>query len=135
FQAGELDVLVSKASVIGHGVNLQSADRMIFAGYDESYEAMHQAIRRAHRQGRTGRLDVFVPMAPEEEGTVNTLQTKASRWYEDAKRQQAEFVAALQGDLRAFRTGGEMTSYADTPERLPTVETEHFRLIHGDCVE
>lgn len=135
FQAGELDVLVSKASVIGHGVNLQSADRMIFAGYDESYEAMHQAIRRAHRQGRAGRLDVFVPMAPEEEGTVYALQAKAARWAEDARRQQAEFVEALRGDLHAFRTGGEMTSYADTPDRLAPVETDHFRLIHGDSIE
>lgn len=135
FQAGELDALVSKASVIGHGVNLQSAERMIFAGYDESYEAMHQAIRRAHRQGRVGRLDVFVLMTPEEEETVYTLQAKASRWYEDAQRQQSEFVDALRGDLQAFRTGAEMTSYADAPERLAPVEADHFRLIHGDSVE
>ncbi len=135
FQAGEFDALVSKASVIGHGVNLQSADRMIFAGYDESYEAMHQAIRRAHRQGRTGRLEVFVLMTPEEEGTVHALKVKARRWVEDSQRQQAEFVEALSSDLHAYKTGGEMSSHADDAERLDPVETEHFRLTHGDCVE
>lgn len=135
FQAGDLDVLVSKASVIGHGVNLQSADRMIFAGYDESYEAMHQAIRRAHRQGRSGRLDVFVLMAPEEEGTVSALQQKARIWYDDSQRQQAEFVDALRDDLSAYRTGARMETHMDLPQRLEPVETDHFRLIHGDCVE
>lgn len=135
FQAGELDALVSKASVIGHGVNLQSADRMIFAGYDESYEAMHQAIRRAHRQGRRGRLDVFIPTTPEEEGTVNALQVKQVRWAEDAARQQSEFVEALGADLEAFRTGGEMGHYVDIADRMDQVETEHFRLIHGDSIE
>lgn len=135
FQAGELDVLVSKASVIGHGVNLQGADRMIFAGYDESYEAMHQAIRRAHRQGRVGRLDVFIPVSPEEECTVATLRAKARQWHDDSRRQQVEFVDALGADIHAYRTGTDMESYADTPDRLAPVESQYFRLIHGDSVE
>ncbi len=135
FQAGELDVLVSKPSVIGHGVNLQSADRMIFAGYDESYEAMHQAIRRAHRQGRVGQLDVYVLTTPEEEGVIHTLNVKAERWKEDAARQEQEFVSALGADLEAYRTGATMAAYVDVPDRLPEIQTEHFRLIHGDSIE
>lgn len=135
FQAGELDVLVSKPSVIGHGVNLQAARRMIFAGYDESYEAFHQAVRRAHRQGRSGRLDVYVLTTPEEVGVVRTLEVKAERWKEDAARQEAEFVRALESDLNAYRTGQRMETYTDVPERLEPVETEHYRLIHGDSIE
>ena len=135
FQAGELDVLVSKPSVIGHGVNLQAAERMIFAGYDESYEAFHQAVRRAHRQGRTGRLEVYVLATPEEVPVVRALEAKAERWKEDAARQEAEFVRALESDLNAYRTGQRMETYTDTPERLEPVETEHFRLVHGDSIE
>ncbi len=135
FQAGRLDVLVSKPSVIGHGVNLQAADRMVFAGYDESYEAFHQAVRRAHRQGRTGRLDVFLLVTPEEVPIVQTLELKADRWKEDSARQEAEFVAALAGDIEAYRTGKEMVTYVDKPDRLEPIETEHYRLIHGDSIE
>lgn len=135
FQAGTLDALVSKAAVIGHGVNLQQAERMIFAGYDESYEAFHQAVRRAHRQGRTGVLDVYQLVTPEERPVVATLDQKAIRWKEDAARQEAEFVSALQGDIHAYRTGQPMSSYADEPERLAPVEGEHHRLIHGDSIE
>jgi DNA modification methylase len=135
FQSGGLDVLVSKPSVIGHGVNLQAAERMVFAGYDESYEALHQAVRRGHRQGRIGRLDVFILTTPEEVPVVRALELKADRWKEDAARQEAEFVNALAGDLNAYRTGQRMETYVDTPVRLAPVESDHFRLIHGDSIE
>lgn len=135
FQAGTLDVLVSKASVIGHGVNLQSAERMIFAGYDESYEAFHQAVRRGHRQGRVGRLGVYVLATPEEVPTIRALESKAERWKDDAARQESEFVQALASDLNAYRTGKRMETYVDKPDRHEPVETDHFRLIHGDSIE
>lgn len=135
FQEGEVDVLVSKPSVIGHGVNLQAARNMVFAGYDESYEAFHQAVRRSHRQGRSGQLGVHVPVTPEEVVVVRTLERKAKQWEADSARQESEFVAALAGDINAYRKGERMMTYAETTERLSDVETEHFRLIHGDCVE
>lgn len=136
FQAGELDVLVSKPKVIGHGVNLQRADRMIFAGYDESYEALHQAIRRAHRQGRTGReLEVYVLVSPEEQPTLNALRVKGERWREDSERQEAEFARALAGDLDAYHQGYTMTVHRDVAERLPDARGEHFWLQHGDSIE
>lgn len=135
FQNGDLDVLVSKAAVIGHGVNLQAADRMVFAGYDESYEAMHQAIRRAHRQGRSGRLGVFILATPEEEPVLRSLENKAKRWKDDAARQEREFVNALGADLNAYRKGERMDTYVDIPDRADPIETEHYRLIHGDSIE
>lgn len=135
FQAGELDVLVSKPKVIGHGVNLQSADRMIFAGYDESYEALHQAIRRAHRQGRSGPLDVLLLVSPEERPIVTALRNKGDRWREDSTRQEAEFARALAGDLNAYHQGQTMTVHADAAERLPDARTDHYWLQHGDSIE
>jgi DNA modification methylase len=135
FQSGELDVLVSKPSVIGHGVNLQAAERMIFAGYDESYEALHQAIRRGHRQGRVGPLSVYMLATPEEVPILRALESKGSRWAEDAERQQGEFVRALECDLHAYRTGQPMESYVDTVTRHEPVESDHFRLTHGDSIE
>lgn len=135
FQAGELDVLVSKPKVIGHGVNLQRADRMIFAGYDESYEALHQAIRRAHRQGRTGSVEVFVLVAPEERGVIAALRAKGERWREDSERQETEFTRALAGDLEAYHQGLTMSVEAETMDRLPDVRTDHYWLQHGDSIE
>lgn len=135
FQAGELDVLVSKPKVIGHGVNLQRAERMIFAGYDESYEALHQAVRRAHRQGRVGKLEVFILAAPEEAPVLTALRNKGDRWREDSERQEQEFARALAGDLEAYHEGRTMTLHKDEAERLPDVSTEHYWVRHGDSIE
>jgi superfamily II DNA or RNA helicase/DNA modification methylase len=135
FQAGELDVLVSKPKVIGHGVNLQRAEAMIFAGYDESYEALHQAIRRAHRQGRTGgELRVYVLVAPEERTVLTALRAKGDRWREDSQCQEREFARALAGDLEAYHKGLTMSVTTDTTERLPEARSEHFWLQHGDSI-
>lgn len=135
FQSGDLDVIVSKPSVIGHGVNLQAADRMVFAGYDESYEAMHQAIRRAHRQGRSGTLEVFVMVAPEEVTVVRTLERKSDLWKENAARQQSAFVRALEEDVMRFHRGEAMaTNTEDVIERHDTVVGGHYTLVNGDSI-
>lgn len=135
FQSGELDVLVSKPSVIGHGVNLQSADRMVFAGYDESYESMHQAIRRAHRQGRVGVLEVFVITSPEETPVIRALEAKRDLWVENANRQQAAFVKALESDIMNFHQGKDMATTKDAQnERLETVRGGHYTLVNDDCI-
>lgn len=135
FQAGELDALVSKPKVIGHGVNLQRADRMIFAGYDESYEALHQAVRRAHRQGRRGELEVYVLVSPEERPVLTALRAKGERWREDSERQEREFTHALAGDLEAYHKGLTMSVHRDTAERLPDARSVHYWLQHGDSIE
>lgn len=134
FQCGELDVIVSKAKCIGHGVNLQRAERMVLAGYDESYEALHQMVRRAWRQGRTGPLDVRVMVAPEDRPTVVALRAKGERWKDDSGKQEREFAAALAADLAAYRQGITMTVDAETLERLPEVRTEHYWLQNGDSI-
>jgi superfamily II DNA or RNA helicase/DNA modification methylase len=135
FQAGELDVLVSKPKVIGHGVNLQAANRMIFAGYDESYEALHQAIRRAHRQGRKGSLDVLILVSPEERPIITTLRNKGDQWKEDSERQEREFSRALADDINAYHQGLTMTVHADEVERLPDTRSDHFWIQNGDSIE
>lgn len=135
FKAGEIDVLVSKPSVIGHGVNLQECERMIFAGYDESYESFHQAVRRSHRQGREGALDVYVLRAPEEHPVVRSIERKAKRWREGAERQERLFAKSLESDVHAFRTGERMKEWDEENERLEPVEGGHHRLIHGDCIK
>lgn len=136
YQAGGLDVLVSKPKVIGHGVNLQRAERMIFAGYDESYEALHQAIRRSHRQGRAaGPLEVYVLSSPEEGSILTALRAKGERWRDDSERQEKEFARALAGDLEAYHKGLTMTVTIDAPERLPDARSDHYWLQHGDSIE
>jgi len=135
FDAGTLDVIVSKASVIGHGVNLQRAQVMVFAGYNESYEAFHQAVRRAHRQGRVGVLRVVMLASRPELPIIETIDKKSIQWAEDSQRQEGAFLEALASDIHAYRFGGIMRVAPEEYEREPSVETEHFTMVNGDCVE
>jgi superfamily II DNA or RNA helicase len=134
FQAGDIDCIVSKPKVIGHGVNLQRADRIIWAAYDESYEAHHQAIRRAHRQGRVGQLDVVMLATQSEWPVLETIKTKREEWDTTAARHEAMFAASLRPELEAF-SRGEMTQMsADNQDRLPPVKTDHYTIHNDDCI-
>jgi DNA modification methylase len=135
FQAGELDGLVSKHKVIGHGTNLQRADFMVYAGYDESYEALHQTMRRAHRQGRKGRLTAYMLATPEEMPIIGTLDTKERQWDEDSARQETAFASALAADVAAYQQGGIMLVHEESSVCLPEVRTPRYWLRHMDCVE
>jgi len=135
FQSGEVDCIVSKPKVIGHGVNLQRAEVHVFAGYDESYEAYHQAVRRSHRQGRNGALRVYFVVSPDERRIIESLDAKGKKWDLDASCQEREFAAALKADVDSYHTGKPMDIATEDLVREDPAETEHFRLYHGDCVE
>lgn len=70
FRHGESRVLVSRAAMLGYGQNFQRCGSMIFSGWNDSYEAYYQAIRRAYRYGQTERLRVHIPVIQMLEGDM-----------------------------------------------------------------
>lgn len=96
FRAGRVEVLVSKASLIGYGLNLQHAQAMVFSGFDDSFERMYQAIRRAYRFGQTETVHVHVPFVPELEGLMLTNVNRKQALFEaDVSTQEINYRAAL----------------------------------------
>ncbi len=96
FRRGRAEVLVSKASLIGYGLNLQHARAMVFSGFDDSFERMYQAIRRAYRFGQTETVHVHVPFVPELEGLMLTnLARKQALFESDVSVQEVNYRAAL----------------------------------------
>ena len=69
FIAGNTRVLISKASIMGWGLNLQHCRDVAFVGVTDSYEAYYQAVRRCWRFGQTKPVNVHV-IASESEGSV-----------------------------------------------------------------
>lgn len=68
FRTGNLSVLVSRASMLGHGMNFQNCGSMIFSGWNDSYVNFYQAVRRAYRHGQTKSVRVHMPIIKELEG-------------------------------------------------------------------
>lgn len=91
YRAGQVDHVVSKPRVLGFGVNLPECDHMVYSGFGFSFEETYQAIRRAHRYGRTGRLEVMFPHTDPEAPALAVLREKQSRFAQDVAEMQRRF--------------------------------------------
>lgn len=96
FKAGSVDVLVTKALLVGHGLNLQNCRAMVFSGFDDSFERLYQAIRRAYRFGQTDTVHVDMPVVPELEGLIfDNVMAKEAAFMRDVEVQERNYRAAL----------------------------------------
>lgn len=100
FRFGNVDVLITKAQLAGYGLNFQRCQAMVFSGFDDSYERLYQAIRRAYRFGQTETVHVHVPVVPELEGLVlDNLKRKQAQFDADVALQERNYLTALQEQL------------------------------------
>lgn len=100
FRKGETAVLVSKASLLGFGLNFQNCGSMIFSGFDDSFERFYQAVRRAYRYGQKRSVRVHIPYIPELEGVIwENIQEKEARFVREAERQEINYLKAMKGAL------------------------------------
>jgi hypothetical protein len=91
FQAGRVRVLISKAKVLGFGLNLQAARHHVFSTCQDSYEEFRQCIGRSNRYGSIEPLDVHLPVTDLERPMVETVLTKAHRVQHDVEEQERLF--------------------------------------------
>ncbi len=91
FKAGRRKVLISKAKVLGYGLNLQVATRHVFSGLQDSYESYYQCVKRSNRYGSTSTLHVHIPVTDVERPMIETVLAKADRIDHDTRIQEAMF--------------------------------------------
>lgn len=96
FRFGESRCLISLASMLGFGMNLQHAKSMIFSGWNDSYESFYQAVRRAYRHGQSDRLRIHLPVIPELEGEMlNTIMRKQTEHAAAIEEMESNYVRVL----------------------------------------
>jgi hypothetical protein len=91
FKAGRNRICISKAEVMGFGLNLQIATRHVFSGIHDSFENWHQCIKRSNRVGSKYDLNVHVPVTELERPMLDTVLRKARRIDEDTLEQERLF--------------------------------------------
>ncbi len=91
FQRGTRRTLISKPKIMGFGLNLQVANRMVFSTCQDSYEEYYQAVKRANRYGSTKPLDVYIPVTDLERPMLETVLSKAARVQRDTEEQEKLF--------------------------------------------
>jgi hypothetical protein len=95
-QVSNRRVLITKASMFGHGLNLQVCSRMIFLGASHSYEQTYQAVRRCWRFGQTRPVHVHVLRAETEGAIVANFRRKEA----DAERLAQSMVSRMRDAMR-----------------------------------
>jgi hypothetical protein len=97
FADGKIRVLITKPSIAGFGLNLQSCANMAFVGVSDSWESYYQAVRRCWRFGQTRPVSVHI-FASEAEGAVtDNLKRKEA----DAKKMADELSEQTRESLRS----------------------------------
>lgn len=119
FADRSVQILVTKPSIAGQGLNFQSCDRMVFVGLSDSYESYYQAIRRCWRFGQIQPVDVHIVLADIEHVIVDNVRAKEAT----ARSTTDGLIAAIAAENRRELYAG--TSKADSyepvhPLTLPT---------------
>jgi hypothetical protein len=74
---------------------------MIFSGWNDSYEAWYQAVRRAYRYGQTESVHVHIPYVAELEGVVyDNIVRKKAQFESDCEQQEQNYIEAMKGLVR-----------------------------------
>lgn len=101
FRRGQSRVLISKASLLGYGLNFQNCGAMVFSGINDSFEQFYQAVRRAYRYGQTRAVRIHVPIVPELEGVIwKNVKAKQARFEHDVAIQEANYRKAIRRFLQ-----------------------------------
>lgn len=91
FKAGRTKVIISKPKIMGFGLNMQVATKMVFSGLQDSYESYYQAVKRANRYGSNEPLDVHIPVTEIERPMVDNVLRKAAMIQRDTEEQERIF--------------------------------------------
>jgi hypothetical protein len=79
FVRGDVRVIVSKAKILGFGLNLQHCHHMAFVGMSDSYESYYQAIRRCWRYGQTHPVQAWIVVSEAERLIVENVRHKEAK--------------------------------------------------------
>lgn len=104
FSMGNIETLVTKASIAGHGMNWQHCHQTGFVGMNDSFEQLYQAVRRFWRFGQTEEVTAHMIAAEGEGGVVQNIKRKEAdfdRMTDNMIRHTRDFsTRAVRGQVR-----------------------------------
>lgn len=128
FSEGAHQIIVTKPSIAGFGMNWQHCPNVIFLGLSDSYEQFYQAIRRCWRFGQTKPVHCHVVTSDLEGAVVQNIQRKE----QDAAR-MAEGMVSHMRQLNEQEIRGTVRTGTDYKTNHASGDGWDFHL--GDCVE
>lgn len=103
FVGGKFNVLVSKTSICGHGMNFQHCARMLFIGATFSWERYFQAVRRCWRFGQKRPVHVYIVTSDVERAVLDTLKAKEADAVAMGEQMAANTRAYVQSNVKSLQ--------------------------------
>lgn len=94
FAEGRSQILITKPSLAGFGLNFQRCARMAFVGLGYSYEQYYQALRRCHRFGQMRPVEAHIVLSGIERPVYEAVLAK--------ERQAEELSGGLLGEVKEY---------------------------------
>jgi DNA modification methylase/late competence protein required for DNA uptake (superfamily II DNA/RNA helicase) len=135
FKDGKFDVLISKTSLVGFGLNMPFVKVQIFNGMDDSYEKFYQSIKRSYRYGATESLRVYITVTSAEKKILNNVLRKKTEFDSDSAKQENYFIEYLKGDLDKFFNRPFDPENAKFSKKNTIVKTDDWNLYNGDSIK
>jgi hypothetical protein len=100
FRKAESDCLITKASLLGYGLNFQACGANIISGFNDSEEQRYQLERRSYRYGQTKAVKMHYPFIPELEGVVyDNINRKRGRTIEEVRIMEENYISVLKEQI------------------------------------
>lgn len=102
FARGDFEILLSKPSICGFGMNFQRCHQMAFVGLSYSFEMLYQALRRSWRYGQEKPVEAHIVIAESEGDILRVIQKKQAE-HEEMKRAMNEAMSETRLTERGSR--------------------------------
>lgn len=129
WRSGKVDVLVTKPTIFGYGMNWQHCHQMLFLGLGDSFEQYYQAIRRCWRFGQQRPVNAEIVLSDAEGRIADNVKRKEK----DHERAASGVIAHVKDIERIALETEAVTD--DKPYMTDIAEGEGWKLYLGDCVE
>lgn len=135
FLDGKIQILISKARLLGFGLNFQNVSVVIYSGLSDSYEAFHQSLGRVHRYGNNKQIHVYIPVTIYEEVILKNVLRKKDMFEHDAAYQENLYKEQLLDDIFEFTEKGCDVTREMKKKKTYVEEGENWKLILGDNIK
>jgi DNA modification methylase/superfamily II DNA or RNA helicase len=102
FKMGNIDIMISKAKLLGFGLNFQNCSTIIFSGMLDSYEQYHQELKRVYRYGNKNAVVAYIPLTQYEEIIYANVLSKKNRFEQDAILQEKLYQESIMQGFKDF---------------------------------
>ena len=123
FAKGEIDILISKPSIFGFGMNFQNCHNVIYCGLSFSFEEYYQSLRRVYRYGQKKDVNIYTVITNYEKSIYDIVNNKSI--IHNTIKKQMVFKNDDFNNKREYNMSYVSDIY----------ESERMKLINGDSIE